>query len=111
MASAPDPAFYWGLVAVLAVGTFFVRLSFLEVFTWLESVPDWLERALRYVPAAVLAAILVPRVVFADGTLLVGLGNEKLLALFPAAIVAWYTENILATVTAGMVVLWVLTLL
>lgn len=111
MPPAPDPAFYWGLVAVLAVGTFLVRLSFLEIFTWLESVPQWLERALWYVPAAVLAAILAPRVLLADGTLLVGPGNEKLLAIMPAAVVAWYTENMLATVIAGMAVLWALTYL
>lgn len=111
MASAPDPAVIWGLTAFLAVGTFLVRLSFIEVFHHIESVPEPLERLLRYVPAAVLAALLVPRVVIVDGTLLVGPGNDQLLAVLPAAVVAYRTENMLATVGAGMGMLWILTAL
>lgn len=111
MASAPDPTLFWAIAVFLGVCTFAIRLSFIEIFHRVDSVPGWLEQALRYVPAAVLAAILVPRVVFVDGSLLVGLGNEKILAILPAAVVAWRTDNLLAPVAAGMVALWALTYL
>lgn len=111
MASAPDATVFWALAVFLGVCTFLIRLSFIEIFHHVDSVPGWLERGLRYVPAAVLAAILVPRVVFVDGSLAVGLGNEKVLAILPAAVVAWRTDNLLAPVAAGMVALWALTYL
>ncbi|MFB6310245.1 MAG: AzlD domain-containing protein [Salinirussus sp.] len=108
MVPAPDATVIWGLTALLAVGTFLIRLSFIEAFHHLEGVPAGLERALRYVPAAVLAALLVPRVALTDGTVLLGPENEKLLAILPAAIVAWRTDNMLLPVAVGMATLWLL---
>jgi branched-subunit amino acid transport protein len=67
-------------------------------------VPPRLERALRYVPAAVLAALVVPAVVAADGSPTL-LGNDRLLAGAAAALVAWRTESVLATIVVGMVAL------
>jgi branched-subunit amino acid transport protein len=111
MASAPDTTVFWALALVLGVATFAIRLSFIEVFHHVDSIPGWLENVLRYVPAAVLAAILVPRVVLVDGSLFVGPGNDKILAIIPAAVVAWQTDNLLAPIAAGMAALWILTAL
>lgn len=98
----------WTAVAVIAVGTYFIRLSFLYLFEYVESVPTGLERALRFVPAAVLAALVLPDVVVVDGTPAVSLGNDRLLAAGLAAIVAWRTENILATIAVGLAALFAL---
>ena len=108
MATSYGPAAIFGVIVVLGVVTFAIRFSFIGLFGWLDDIPDGLERALRYVPAAVLAALVLPSFVTvqADGALAV----DKLLAGGLATAVAWRTQNILATMAAGMVALWVVRL-
>lgn len=99
------PSTVWTAIAVIGVGTYLIRLSFLYLFEYLETVPDGLERALRFVPAAVLAALVLPAVVLVDGTPTVSLDNHRLIAAGLAAAVAWRTENILATIAVGLAAL------
>jgi branched-subunit amino acid transport protein len=70
--------------------------------------PPGLLRALRYVPAAVLSAIIVPDVLMVDGTVDLSLTNPRLLAAIVGAVVAWRTRNVFLTVVAGMVVYWLM---
>jgi branched-subunit amino acid transport protein len=102
-----DPVI-WLVVLAASLGTFAIRLSFLALFGRLGEVPSGVERALRFVPAAVLTAIVVPRLVVPDGTLALGVGNERLLAGLVAAAVAWRTESMLWTIVVGMAALWTL---
>ena len=95
----------WAAVVAIGVGTFCIRFSFIYLFEYLSEVPDNLERALRLVPAAVLSALVVPAVVVVDGSPALSLDNGRLLAAGAAAVVAWRTENILATIAVGMAVL------
>lgn len=107
--SAPfSDAAIWLVVLAASLGTFAIRLSFLALFGRLGEVPPWLERALKFVPAAVLTALVAPRLVYLDGTLALGLGNDRLLAGALAAVVAWRTESMLWTIVVGMVALWTL---
>jgi len=101
----PPSSAVWTAIAVIAVGTYLIRLSFLYLFEYLETVPTGLERALRFVPAAVLAALVLPAVVLVDGTPALSPGNDRLLAAGLAAVVAWRTENILATIAVGLAAL------
>jgi len=101
----------WLLIAVLGAGTFLIRVSFIELLGVLENPPDWLEDALRFIPAAVLTAIVLPHIVTLDGSLTVSIDEGKFLAGAVAAVVAWRTENMLATITVGMGVLWGVTFL
>lgn len=101
-----DPGLVWLAVAAIGLGTFAIRLSFLLVLERV-SVPPLAERALALVPAAVLSALVAPTLVVADGGPAVW-GNDRLLAGAVATVVAWYTEDILATIVAGMGALLVL---
>lgn len=92
----------WLAVAVIGAGTFLIRFSFVFLFEYLSEVPEGVERTLRFVPAAVLAALVVPAVVVVDGAPDVSVANEQLLAAAAAAVVAWRTESILATILVGM---------
>lgn len=87
--------------------TYAIRLS---LFLLPEQVvlPPWLLAALRYVPAAVLSAIILPELLMPAGNLDLSIGNERLLAGLLAIIVAWRTRNVFLTVTVGMVMLWLL---
>ena len=96
-------------LTILGMGliTFAIRVS---VFLLPPGVvlPPWLMRALRYVPAAVLSAIIAPELLMPGGTLDLSLGNERLLAGLLAILVAWRTRNVLLAVAAGMIALWLL---
>ena len=52
----------WGLFLAVGVGTFALRLSFIELYGQLR-IPTALHRALAYVPASVLAALVLPAVI------------------------------------------------
>ncbi len=96
-------------LAILGMGliTFSIRLS-LFLLPERVTLAPWILRALRYVPAAVLSAIIVPELVLPGGTFDLSLGNERLIAGVAAAVVAWRTRNVLLTVGVGLVLLWVL---
>lgn len=71
--------------------------------------PERLFAALKYVPAAVLTAIIVPAVLMPDGeTLALGLDNPYPIAAIIAVLVAWRTKSLLFTLAAGMAALWIL---
>jgi branched-subunit amino acid transport protein len=98
---------FW--LAILGAGavTFALRLSFMALLGRIE-VPPFLERALRYVPAAVLTAVVIPLLFYQDGALEISLGNERLLAGLLAAVIAWRTRNVLLVLGGGMAALWAL---
>ena len=96
-------------LTILGAGdvTFALRLSFIVLLGRVE-MPAYLVKALRFVPAAVLTAVVIPLLFYEDGSLEVSLGNERLLAGLVAALIAWRTRNVLYTLGGGMAALWVL---
>jgi branched-subunit amino acid transport protein len=69
----------------------------------------WLESFLRFVPVAVLSAIIALEMFLPNGQLnLSPLDNPRLLAGAAAILVAWRTRSMLATFATGMAVLWIL---
>lgn len=100
-------ALVWWVV-ILAVGAlnFLSRLSFIALFSRIE-MPRFAARALRFVPAAMLTAIIVPAVVFvAPSTLVFSYTNPKLVAALLASFVAWRTKSAMATMGSGIIALW-----
>jgi branched-subunit amino acid transport protein len=97
----------WLTIVGAGLCTWLLRLSFIETWQWL-SVPPLLDRALRYVPAAVMAALVVPALVRMDGAVNLTPDNLRLLAGLLAAAVAWYSRNVLLTLAVGMGALWAL---
>jgi branched-subunit amino acid transport protein len=97
----------WLSILGAGVVTFALRLSFIALLGRIE-VPPFLERALRYVPAAVLTAVVIPLLFYQDGALEVSVGNERLLAGLIAALIAWRTRSVLFVLGGGMAALWTL---
>jgi branched-subunit amino acid transport protein len=95
----------WFLFVAIGLGTFLLRFLFIYLFGKIE-MPDWLRRALRFVPAAALAALVFPALTHPAGHLDFSLNNFRLLAGLGGAIVAWRTRNVLLTIVVGMVLLW-----
>jgi branched-subunit amino acid transport protein len=97
----------WVTLLGAGVVTFALRLSLIALLGRIE-VPPFLERALKYVPAAVLTAIVIPLLIYQDGALDVSLGNERLLAGLVAAGICWRTRSVPLTLIGGMGTLWTL---
>jgi branched-subunit amino acid transport protein len=97
----------WMVIAGAAVVTFVLRVSFIALLGR-TGMPRSVERALRFVPAAVLTAFVIPLLIYENGAMQVSLGNERLLAGLIAALIAWRSGSVLPTLGGGMAVLWVL---
>jgi branched-subunit amino acid transport protein len=97
----------WLTIVLMGLVTFGLRLA---PFVLLErlALPTWLLRALRHVPPAVLAALIAPELLLADGALALEPLNARLIAGLVAALIAWRARSVLLTIAAGMAVLWVL---
>ena len=65
-------------------------------------------RALRFVPAAALTALVIPYLFYEDDALQVALCNGRMLAGLIAELIAWRTRSVLFTLSAGVVALWTL---
>lgn len=97
------------LIIILAAGffTFSIRFSFIALAGRIE-MPIAVQRSLRFVPVAVLTALIVPALLTQSGTINLSLNNERLLAGIVAVGVAKYSKNVLLTIVVGMSVLWLL---
>lgn len=97
----------WIVMVVVGLLTFGLRAAFIvsgERFT----VPVLVQRALRFVPVAVLIGIIVPDVLLNDGVVFASLDNHRLIAALAATLVAVITRNIFLTIGVGFAVLIVL---
>ncbi len=93
----------WTVIAFGGAGTYAMRASFLAVAHRLAAVPPWLDRILRQIPPAAMAAIVVPSLLRPHGHF--DLFQARLLAGLVAAAVAWKTRNVGLTLVVGMGIL------
>lgn len=96
------------LITGMAVVTFVIRYSMFAMAGRFKF-PARLNEALRYVPPAVLTAIIVPAVLMPNGESIdVSWTNAYLVGAVVAAVVGWVSKNLLLTIVVGMAVflLW-----
>lgn len=103
-----DYATIWIVIVAIGIGTFALRLSFIQL-AGRFALPARAARALRFIPAAVLSAIILPAVLRgAERDLDIAVDNPRLIASIVAALIAWRTKSVSATLVAGMATLWLL---
>jgi branched-subunit amino acid transport protein len=100
----------WVIMIIGGLLTFATRLSFIFLLDRIKA-PDWFRRGLRFVPVAVLSAIILPELTSPNNTLFLSWRNPELLAGLVAILVAWKTKNVLLTILAGMAALVIIQLL
>lgn len=107
---------FWAIVMTIAVGNFLLRSVF--VFA-MERIPltDNLKLVLKYIPAAVITALIAPAFVLYQGSadfsaltpLLSWLdGKERLLAGIAALAIALWKRSMILIILVGMGALWLL---
>jgi branched-subunit amino acid transport protein len=97
----------WLVMLLGGALTFGMRMSFIFLFGRFE-IPAMVKRALRFVPPAVLSAIIAPALFMPNNTFDFSLNNFRLMAGVVAILVGWRTKNTLLTILAGMAALLIL---
>lgn len=87
----------------MALATYFTRYTMIAVLG--RDVAPLVRRWLRYVPAAVLAALVAPAALAPGGHVELGVRAWAVLA---GAVVAWRTRSVPWTILGGMAAFWFL---
>lgn len=94
------------MIVGMMLVTFLPRYGVLALVGKIE-LPKPVIRALKFVPPAVLSAIILPAMLLKDDQPYISPQNSFLVAGIVAGLVAWRTRNLLLTIVIGMVSLWV----
>jgi branched-subunit amino acid transport protein len=90
----------WIAVIGSGIGTYAMRASFLAFARRMVDVPPGVQRLLRQIPPAALAAIVVPAFLRPNGA--TDLWSPELAAGIAASVVAWRTRNVALTLAVGL---------
>jgi branched-subunit amino acid transport protein len=91
----------WLTIVVAGLLTYAIRLSFIFL-TGRVTMPGWFMRGLRFVPVAVLSAIIVPETITWQGAPNLSWQNPQIWAAAVAILVGLRVKNVLIIITAGM---------
>lgn len=92
----------WLLLGMAAV-TYLPRMLPL-VLLQKVTFPGFFRRWLRFIPVAVLSALLAPSLLIKEGSISLGVENIAFWAAIPTFVVAFFTRSMLVTVAAGIVI-------
>jgi len=91
----------WATVLIVGVGTYVIRAVFFVFADRTDRLPETLQRALRYIPAAALSALAIPPLLRPDGDGIDPLHPVTLAGVI-AAVVAFRTRSVPWTIVAGL---------
>ena len=91
----------WITIAFMALATVFSRSAFF-LLGHAVRLPPRVQHALRYAPAAAMAAIVAPDLMLTDATLNLSWHNPRLLAALGATLFFLATRHLLGTIVVGM---------
>ena len=99
-----DKVTIWTVIALLGIGTFLIRFSFLGLIGS-KPLPAWVLRHLRYTAVAVLPGLVAPLVIWPAAT---GgaLDPPRMAAAVATVVVGLWRRSVLAGMIAGAVVLY-----
>ena len=100
----------WITIGLLTVATILTRGSFF-LFGHAVKLPPRVQHALRYAPAAAMAAIVAPDLLMTQGGTVFDWANPKLWAGLGATIFFLSTRHLLGTIVTGMALLTILRLM
>src|SRR5690554_47560 len=98
---------YLLMISGMLIVTYLPRVFPIALLTRMD-IPEIVVHWLRFIPAAILAALLAPDILLLDGQLALSYHNTFLIAALPTFAVAIYRKNIFLTVITGMLTVAVL---
>lgn len=99
-----DKTTIWTVIALLGIGTFLIRFSFLGLIGG-KAMPPWVLRHLRYTAVAVLPGLVAPLVLWPAAT-----GGDidpaRMAAAIATVAIGLWRRSVLIAMIAGIVVLY-----
>ena len=97
----------WLSIIVAGILTYFTRMTMI-ILVNKDMLGDKIKAVLEYVPSAVFPAIIFPAIFINDYGLFVEINDPKIFAAIVAVIVGYFSKNIIATISSGLVSYWFL---
>ena len=97
----------WTSIIIAGVLTYLTRMTMVALVRR-EMLGDKLKEVLTYVPSAVFPAIIFPGIFINDFGTFIEMNDPKIFGALVAVIVGYFSKNIIATISAGLVSYWFL---
>ena len=97
----------WLSIIIAGVLTYLTRMTMI-VLVRRDMLGAKIKAVLEYVPSAVFPAIIFPAIFINDYGLFVEINDPKIFAAIVAVIVGYFSKNIIATISSGLVSYWLL---
>ena len=97
----------WLSIIVAGILTYFTRMTMITLVNR-DMLGDKIKAVLEYVPSAVFPAIIFPAIFINDYGLFVEINDPKIFAAIVAVIVGYFSKNIIATISSGLISYWFL---
>ena len=97
------------ITAIIFAGilTYFTRMTMIALISR-DMLGDKIKAVLEYVPSAVFPAIIFPGIFINDFGTFIEMSDPKIFGALVAVIVGYFSKNIIATISAGLVSYWFL---
>ena len=97
------------LASIIAAGilTYFTRMTMIALISR-DMLGDKIKAVLEYVPSAVFPTIIFPGIFINDFGTFIEMNDPKIFGALIAVIVGYFSKNIIATISAGLVSYWFL---
>ena len=97
----------WSSILIAGIVTYFTRMT-MVVFFKKNSINENLKKVLTYVPSAVFPVIIFPAVFLNDYGNLENITHPKILGAIFAALVGYFSQNVIVTIVSGLTFYWLL---
>ena len=97
------------LISIIIAGilTYLTRMTMVALVRR-DMLGDKLKDVLSYVPSAVFPAIIFPAVFFNDNGTFVEISDPKIFASIIAIVVGYFSRNVIATISSGLISYWII---
>ena len=97
----------WISIIIAGILTYLTRMTMVALVRR-DMLGDKLKDVLSYVPSAVFPAIIFPAVFFNDNGNFVEISDPKIFASIIAIVVGYFSRNVIATISSGLISYWII---
>ena len=97
----------WISVIIAGILTYLTRMTMVALVRR-DMLGDKIKDVSSYVPSAVFPAIIFPAVFFNDNGNFVEISDPKIFASIIAIVVGYFSRNVIATISSGLISYWII---